>query len=368
MTSFISSRQICLIAAAALPLLAQTSLAEALPPADASDIVHGDIQTADSVETRTQALDLLQRARYSYTLRSAAVAYELKTSFTVNSGGATQFDGAWQMEDTYDPAQGLHWTASNGNAYSITEITSKGRSFVDSTLNYIPLRLHEARAALFGPIPSPEAVQNDTIRTAPAVYQGVAVTCVLLSPLGPSTANTAGRSWEETEECIDPQTGLLMLHSLVPGHYDGYDYSDAPQLAGHIFPRKVTITEAGKAVSEISVDTLEPISAGHASLFVPTAQMKEHGRATLLAGAQKIAIAVPLDTQASGAMAHVICVFGLLTASGDFIDLHSLQPADPYSQAALQAAKQMTFRIPPRPGQLKAPPQQHFVFVIAKVG
>jgi hypothetical protein len=50
-----------------------------------------------------------------------------------------------------------------------------------------------------------------------------------------------------------------------------------------------------------------------------------------------------------------------VTASGELIDAHSLQPSDPNSQAAIEAVKQMKF---PAQDPAGAPPQQHLVFVL----
>jgi len=43
-----------------------------------------------------------------------------------------------------------------------------------------------------------------------------------------------GRRWDEIEECIDPQSGLLQVHSQVPGRYYDYDYTDAPKLGDRV--------------------------------------------------------------------------------------------------------------------------------------
>jgi hypothetical protein len=45
------------------------------------------------------------------------------------------------------------------------------------------------------------------------------------------------------------------------------------------------------------------------------------------------------------------------------MEAHSLQPSDPNSAGAVETAKQMSFAGLTPPGQ---PPQQFFVFVIAK--
>jgi hypothetical protein len=94
--------------------------------------------------------------------------------------------------------------------------------------------------------------------------------------------------------------------------------------------------------------------------------MKQRGRAVAMAGAQKVSRTVGTGPGLPGAAAHSVCVFGLVTASGQLVEAHSLQPSDPYSQAAVEAANQMDFSRPPPPGEIRAPAQQHFVFVIEK--
>jgi hypothetical protein len=183
----------------------------------------------------------------------------------------------------------------------------------------------------------------------------------LISGSGKAANATGGRQWEETEECVDPQSGLLRLHSQVPGRYYSYDYSNSQQLDGRVLPSKVAVTEAGKTVTEISVGSLKELPAADPSLFVPSGEMKARGRAIALAEAQKILI---VSRQiAPGATARAVCVLGIVTPSGQLAEAHSLQPSDPNSQAAVEAAQQMNFSFPPPPGPQ---PQQHFVFVIER--
>jgi hypothetical protein len=60
---------------------------------------------------------------------------------------------------------------------------------------------------------------------------------------------------------------------------------------------------------------------------------------------------------------HPVVIFGLVTPAGRLAEAHSLQPADPNSDAALHDAESIDFSPSIRVG---APPQQHFVFVIEK--
>jgi hypothetical protein len=331
-------------------------------PANPLELVTGQIQVADTPASREAAIQLLDRARQNYNLRSARLGYDLKVSFAVNSGGQTEYDGAWQMEDVSDPVHGLRWTAAAEAGYATTQINSDQRFYAEGTAEVVPLRLHEARAALFGPLPASANIERDVIRTSTANFNGVQVTCVLFGPANAAANATSGRSWEETEECIDPQSGLLQTHSQVPGRYYAYDYSDGPRLGDHIMPHKVMVTEAGRIVSEIRVDALTLLPAAEPSLFVPTALMSSQGAAVGMAGAQKIARFSRPGPFSSGVTAHPVVVFGLVTPSGELVEAHSLQPADPNSQAAVEAAKQMKFASS-TPGSR---PAQHFVFIIEK--
>jgi hypothetical protein len=216
---------------------------------------------------------------------------------------------------------------------------------------------------LFDPIPSGTNIRRESIRTSTAVFNGARLTCILLSGPGNTPTEAAGRRWEETEECIDPQSGLLQMHSQVPGRYYAYDYTNAPRSGDRVLPRKVIVSEAGKIVSTISVESLAEIPGADPGLFLPTAEMKTVRGAITLGTAQKILTVSPRDPGTSDSTIHTVCVFGLVTASGQLVEAHSLQPSDPNSQAALEAVKRMTFSAPGTP---RAQPRQHFVFVIER--
>ncbi len=358
-------RMLRLIAAGGLFVAAfgQSTPKIAPVPGDPLELATGPVQVVASPARRDAALKLLARARESYALRKVGRAYDLKVSFTVNSGGQTDYDGAWRMEDLFDPQQGHRWTAAAESGYSTTRISARKMFYGDGTASMIPLRLHEARAALLGPIPSAQNVARELIRTSPSTYNGVPVTCILLSDSEGSVPATPRRAWEETEDCIDPQSGLLQVQSQVPGRYYAYDYTNAPQLGDCRLPRQVKVTEAGKIVSEITVESLTEIPAADSSLFVPSDRMKAKGPAIAMTGAQKVFLDSGVAPFAATATVRPVCVFGLVTPTGQIAEAHSLQPSDPNSRAAVDAAKRMNFSIPVASG---ARPQQHFVFVIER--
>jgi hypothetical protein len=153
------------------------------------------------------------------------------------------------------------------------------------------------------------------------------------------------------------------VHSEAPGRYTVYDYTNAHKLGSHVLPRTVTITEAGRVVSTISVDSLQGVAAFDPSLFVPTDGMKAAGQATAMTSATKISRIQGQGPSDSAVTFRPVCVFGLVTPKGQLVEAHSLQPSDPNSEAAVRDAKGIDFS-PLMPAG--APPQQHFVFVIEK--
>jgi hypothetical protein len=348
-----------------LPLVAlgQNAPTTAPVPRDPLELATGQIQAAITPASRKEALQLLGHARSSFALRSASQAYDLKVTFTVDSLGKTNYDGAWEMEDLFAPKQGHRWTATTASGYTITSIAAAGEIYGDGTASAVPLRLLEARGVLFDPIQSPAYADRGSIRTYIASFHGTTVTCLLLSR-SRNTVNLApGRDWEETEECIDPQSGLLQVHSEAPGRYAAYDYSNAPQFGGHILPRSVTITEAGRIVSKISVVSLLGVAAPDPGLFVPSDAMKAKGPAVAMTSATKVSRIQGQGPLTSAVTLHPVCVFGMVTPTGHLVEAHALQPSDPNSQAAVEDAKKIDFSPLTPAGAL---PRQHFVFVIEK--
>jgi hypothetical protein len=332
-------------------------------PRDPLELATGPIQAANTPTSREAALQLLDRARSGFALRSAGQAYDLKVSFTVDSLGETNYDGAWEMEDLFAPRQGHRWTATSASGFTATSLARAGEIYGDGTASVVPLRLLEARGVLFDPIQSPAYADRGSIRTSAATFHGATVTCLLLSR-SRNTANVAsGRDWEETEECIDPQSGLLRVHSEAPGRYAVFDYSNAPQLGGHILPRSVTITEAARIVSTVSVESLRGITEADPGLFVPTDAMKAKGPAVAMTSATKISRVQGEGPFTSAVTLRPVCVFGLVTPTGHLVEAHALQPSDRNSQAAVEDAMKIDFS-PLEPAG--APPRQHFVFVIEK--
>ncbi|HLK22971.1 MAG TPA: hypothetical protein VKT81_28705, partial [Bryobacteraceae bacterium] len=142
--------------------------------------------------------------------------------------------------------------------------------------------------------------------------------------------------------------------------YYAYEYDGAPQSGTYLMPKKVTVSEAGKTVSVIQVVSLEQLQNVDPSLFQPTPEMLAKGPSIAMNGAKKITSVVG---KSASAVTQPVCIFGLVTAAGELVEAHSLQPSDPNSAAALDAAKHTTFAHAALAG---GRPQQHFVFLIQK--
>ena len=333
-----------------------------LPPGDPLELLTDQAQLASTPASRDAALRLLAKARHNFGLRSAGHSYDLKVRFTVGSLGQTNYEGAWEMEDMFVPGLGLRWIAKAEAGYTLTVISTSAGIYGEGTASAIPLRLHEARGLLFDPLPSSDYANKEMIRTATTSFHGTTLTCVLLSRSKSAANSAVGRAWEESEECIDPQTGLLQLHSEAPGRYVVYDYSNAFQLGSHILPRIVTVTEGGRLVSTISVESLEQLPAADPSLFVSTEAMKAGGAIAIASTTKMSRIHGQLPVTYT-TIVRPVCVFGVVTPTGQLVEAHSLQPSDPNSQAAVDDAKAIDFSPTMPSGR---PPRQRFVFVIEK--
>jgi hypothetical protein len=330
-------------------------------PNDPLELVTGPVTATTPGVSRDSALQLLALARENFALKAGEGLYHLRVSFTADSGGATNYDGAWKMEEVFDPAQGLRWTARSASGYSTTRVRSRTGAFAEGTANAIPLRLHEAHGLLNDPLQSPEYADRGSIRTATETFRGAPVVCLLLSQNPKPALPEQGRAWEESEECIDPQSGLLEMHSEIPGRYVVYDYAQGPQLGAHILPGTVTVSEAGKVVSKISVDGIEELAVADGSQFEPTQTMKSGGTAITIKGAIHMS-RVHSERQTDAMTLRAVCVFGVVSPSGHLVEAHSMQPSDPDSAAAVEDAKSINFS----PSMTGTDVQQRFAFIVEK--
>ncbi len=119
--------RLLLTAVLALPLAALGQTIKAGPiPKDPLELVTGEVRAADTSEDLQAAVQLLARARNNESMLSPDSGYHLKASFTVSSGGSTDYDGDWEMEEIHIPRLGTQWTAKTAAGYATAQISSDG--------------------------------------------------------------------------------------------------------------------------------------------------------------------------------------------------------------------------------------------------
>ena len=233
-------------------------------PADPLELVTGAAQPVQNAEQRIAAIGLLEKAQNLSNVR--AQPYDLKTSF-ISSGGLAS-DGNWSLEDT-SAGHKYRWTA-NGPNYSAVNLYPEGSTnglYGNQPSGILPLRLLQVRSALFfiyltvGP--------QASVRTATGSLNGAAQNCVLIVIGAGSRTFTGGRNWEESEYCIDAQTGLLTQYSPAPGLFIRYDYSSGIRFHNKFIPTVFTITENGQTVAEAKTVSVTDPPAATDAMFNP---------------------------------------------------------------------------------------------------
>jgi hypothetical protein len=328
-------------------------------PDNPLELASSGVHVVDAPEERDALIRLMAKAHSYYTLKEAQQGYRLKTSFTVTSGGQTQYDGDWQMDEVFSPNLGVHLTARTSS--SVFELLSTSNLTYQSTpAGTFPLRLHEAHGHLLGPLESTKSLRHDLIRTVAASLNGAPVTCLLLSDARRSPeAGAPGRLWQEREECLDPQTGHLLLHSPAPGLYVLYDFSQPFRFLNKELPAKMTVIENETTVIEERVESLEALPAVDPTEFTPTAQMRSQRPGTAMAGLEKMTVG---PTRSPSASIQTVVIFGLLTPDGKVAEAHPLQSSDPaLVDAALRRVSQMRWPSAAAPG---ADREQHELFTV----
>ncbi len=263
------------IACAQTPSLPSGSGANGLPgpeitplqqlpiPYDPLELVTRDAQFVSSPEQRAAADELLVKAQQLSNVRLQP--YDLKTTFVTS--GSLPSDGAWTLEDI-SPGGGLYRWVAQGPSYSGVFLLKDRLFSSNQQKTTIPLRLLQVRHAIFYP---PNAIgPTSAVRVATASLDGVPVQCVLVAMgfrVTSADSFASGRSYRESEYCVDSKSGLLMIFSPVPGLYVRYNYQNAIHFHRSIIPSGFTISESGKTVIEAKTESVSDPPAASASVF-----------------------------------------------------------------------------------------------------
>lgn len=193
-------------------------------PENRLELASSGVRIVDAPEERDALIRLMDKGRSCYTLKEARQAYHLKTSFTVTSGGRTEFDGDWQMDETFSPGLGVHLTART-SGYVFEQLKTSNLTYQNTPAGSFPLRLHEAHGHLLGSLEATRNMRHDLIRTVAASLNGAPVTCLLVSDATRSSeAGAPGRLWQEREECSILRPDICCFTHLPLGSNVLYDF------------------------------------------------------------------------------------------------------------------------------------------------
>jgi hypothetical protein len=224
----------------------------------------------------------------------------------------------------------------------------------------MPLRLAQVRAAIFFAYQAfgPQA----TLRTATGSLNGVDVSCVMVSHTGQNKSAAGFRRWEKSEYCIDPNSGLLMRYSPVPGLYVSYDYTNAIHFHDRIVPGKFTITEAGETVEEARTESVTDPGAMDPPLFQPDG-LEKVGARSLMTRPWKVRTRSMSGAGSSNGTLQVVVLDGIVTADGQFGELHVVASSNAaMNQAAMDEAANWKNWQSQEEAQPGATPQSHEAF------
>lgn len=246
------------------PLTRLVPLTDIPVPYDQAEPVSGGVQRITTPEDRAQTLQLLQNARLVSDIRLHP--YDMKTSFTTY--GSSSSDGRWILEDMSPSHTIYRWTAQ-GPRFSGVFITENRLLWSNQAGGAMPLRLAQVRMAMWGRY-VPSIGPFASLRVATGNVNGGAVRCVLVARNVSRRAQPQfphGRSFAESEYCIDPESGLLTSYSPYPGAYIRFDYANAFHFHRQIIPGGFTIIENGQTVIEARIDSVTAAPTNTSNLF-----------------------------------------------------------------------------------------------------
>jgi hypothetical protein len=304
-------------------------------PPNSHELVTGPAEVLTSPYERANALSLVNRARQNYNFYvEHGPAWSLRVSF--NATGKSDREGQGSYEDTWLDETHFRWSGEmGGNSFGRT--VYRGQMWWISGPAPVPLRLQMARVAILWPGVS--VLPRAGLRSQNVNFEGSAVTCVLTSP---NAANSpAGRDWTESEFCMDAKTGLLRVWSAAPGIYAIYDYTKSISFHGHTIAANVTYYEDEAPVLQIHVESVTDPAGVSAEDFRPTPEIVAQGRAPVLGGPARIAVAGGGADASGTTMIEPVIVHGTVMPGGTLNDAEVISHVDPaIAEQAIALAKE----------------------------
>jgi len=322
-------------------------------PNDPLELVSGDAQPVQDAEQRAAAVNLLVKARALSDVR--AYPYDLKTTF-VSSGAS---EGTWSLEDTSPSRDVYRWTAQ-GPSYSTINLRSRQLVYSNQPSGAIPLRLAQARTAVFFMYPQTGA--HASLRTAASSLNGAELTCILVANMAQTKPAAGPRRWEESEYCVDLKSGLLTTYSPVPGMYVAYDYANVLHFHDKAIPDKFTITQAGQTVIEARVESVGDARTLDPAVFQP-AGLEKIGVGQLMSQPWRVRTRVMSGAGNSNGTLQVVVLDGIVNPQGQLGELQVLASTNAgLNQSAQEKAAAWKNWQSLEDAQPGAAPQSHEVF------
>jgi hypothetical protein len=317
--------------AAPPPIVSLTSVPV---PDDPLELVTRDARQIQSAEERASTLDLLQQGHQRSNVRLHP--YHLKASFT--SFGLSSSDGRWILEDI-SPGPGIYrWTAE-GPSFSGVFLNANKLMSSNRPAGAMPLRLAQVRDAMWNTY-APEIGPYATLRVANGYLNGVELRCVLVAHgiyRKDPPPFSSGRSFDEAEYCVNPQSGLLETYSPYAGLYVRYDYANGLHFHEQILPDGFTITQRGKTVIEAKIESVAEPPPPNSNLFEP-------------AGLKPLGVGQPIvpmrihgfqmsELLSQSDIGQVVVVHGMVSADGRLTEVEVLASTNVgLDQAAIEHA------------------------------
>jgi hypothetical protein len=157
---------------------------------------------------------------------------------------------------------------------------------------------------------------------------------------------TGGRNWEESEYCVDAQSGLLSQYSPSPGLFIRYDYSPGIRFHDKFIPTAFSISENGHVVAEArTVGLADPPARTDAMFDTAGLTALGAGRAMNPGMAMALPTVVPgqrFPNSDSAAALQVVTLHGNLAGDGALNEVEILASSNPaLNQAAVAQATAM---------------------------
>lgn len=224
-----------LIALYVVPAFGQGRTIPTAPtPPDPYELVTGPISLLTQPADRVAAMNLIRAAAKNGITHNADMnPFDYQVKF--NATGNVANTGSGEITETWLSGQNWRVTISLGN-YSMVRLGYSGKVGDQVPVSSLPMRAQMLRNEVMWAIGHLNGGVPESVRVSNAMFNGQPVTCVLLSGVTGAMTQTQSRLWVENEYCVSNTTGLLQVHSPVPGTYTVFGYSRGMQFHGKLMP------------------------------------------------------------------------------------------------------------------------------------